>query len=267
MTDPSGCNARFLSASQVNSIQETEFRHRKPMQDAKKMGLTGEILKIDWSYKVAGKTYVYEGPGKCFKPYTNMLNVQNEDGLTLSWKLMSGGESLDSIKADLVCIQRRSAKQQKDIKGIYVNDCCKFRRGLKGMFGADVFVGLDSFHWFKRWDRALANPKSEKGAIFRSSISQAVFVVTPEEYDRAKQRLILRRKKNKNHSNDVPWEPAVRQIRKEANAVIPQPAQLQQRVMAFIRYAKFCDAETDVQVATRDASSNHPPPLRFFKNS
>jgi len=62
------------------------------------MGLTGEILKIDWSHKVAGKTYVYSCPGQCFKPYKNMLNVQNEDGLTLTWKLTNGGESLDQIK-------------------------------------------------------------------------------------------------------------------------------------------------------------------------
>ena len=81
MTDPTGYNARFLTAKQIDNIQETEFRHRKPLQDAKMMGLTGSILKIDWSYKVAGKTYVYSGPGSCFKPYTNMLNVQNEDCL------------------------------------------------------------------------------------------------------------------------------------------------------------------------------------------
>jgi len=83
MTCPTGYNARFMSTSQVNSILETEFRHRKPMQEAKMMGLSGEIFKMDWSYKIAGKTYVYSGPGVCFRPYTSVLNIQNGDGMTL----------------------------------------------------------------------------------------------------------------------------------------------------------------------------------------
>jgi len=263
MTDPLGYNARFLSAKQINSIQETEFRHRKPLQDAKMMGLTGSILKIDWSYKVAGKTYVYTRPGVCFKPYTNMRNVQNEDGLTLTWKMTSTGETLDTVKPDLLRLERRNKRQQITTKVVYINDCCKFRSGLKRIFGGDVFVGLDVFHWCKRWDAAMANSKSENGAIFRSSISQALFVVPPAEFERAKARLIHRHKKRK--PSDTDWQPTVRQIRKEANAVIPPPDTLQERVMAFIRYAKFCDAETDVQIATRDDRSNDPLPLQFFK--
>ena len=269
MTDPVGYNVRFMTTGQVNSIQECEFRHRKPMQDAKMMGLSGEILKIDWSHKVAGKTYVYTGPGICFKPCTNMLNIQNEDALTILWKATDGGESLLPIKADLICLKQRNMRLQKPTKAIYIDVCCKFRKGLQDIFGSDVFVGLDCFHWMKRWDRALAKPKSEKGATFRASISQAVFVIPPDECEGAKKRLIDRRKANTraNKNDSDTWEPSVRQIRREANAIIPSPDKLQQRVMAFIRYAKFCDAETDVAIATRQENSTDPLPLRFFKNS
>ena len=38
MTDPTGYDARFLTAKQLDNIQETEFCHRKPSQDAKMMG-------------------------------------------------------------------------------------------------------------------------------------------------------------------------------------------------------------------------------------
>jgi len=82
MTSPTGCNAHFLSLAQVNSVLEMEFWHRKPMQEAKMMGLSREMLKIDWSYKIAGKTCVCTGPGVCFWPYTSLLNIQNEDGMT-----------------------------------------------------------------------------------------------------------------------------------------------------------------------------------------
>jgi len=269
MTDPVGYNVKFITTGQVNSIQECEFRHRKPMQDAKMMGLSGQTLKIDWSYKVAGKTYACTGPGICFKPYTNMLNIQNEDGLTVLWKATDGGESLDPIKADLIRLKQRNVRLENPTKAIYIDVCCKFRKGLQNVFGANVFVGLDCFHWMKRWDKALAKPKSEKGAIFRASMSQAVFVIPTEEYDRAKKRLMDRRKANKrgNKNDKGDWEPSVRQIRKEANAIIPPPDKLQQRVMALIRYCKFCDAETDVAIATRVENSTDPLPLRFFKNA
>ena len=101
MQDPARHNARFLSAGQVNSIQETEFRHRKPMQDAKMMSLSAEIVKIDWSYKAAGKTHVHTGPGQCFKPHASMFNMQNEDGMTVFWKVTDGGGSLVPLKPDL----------------------------------------------------------------------------------------------------------------------------------------------------------------------
>ena len=252
MTDPVGHNCRFLTTGQVNTVQETEFRHRKPMQDAKMMGLSGEILKIDWSYKVAGKTYVYAGPGVCFKPYTNMLNAQNEDGLTTLWKATDGGESLVPIKSDLLRLKQRNARLQKTTKAICIDVCCKYRNGLKSIFGNDVFVGLDCFHWMRRWDKALANPKSEKGAMFCAAMSQAVFIIPSNECDRAKKTLCDCRKANKRPtrtSDGDSWQPTVRQIQKEANSIIPSPDKLQDRVMAFVRCAKFCDAETDVIVA------------------
>ena len=263
MTDPGGYNIRFVTTGQVNTIQETEFRHRKPMQDAKMMGLPAEMLKIDWSYKVAGKTYVYTGPGVCFKPHTNVLNVQNEDGLTILWKVTDGGESLLPIECDLIRLKQQNTRLQKTLKAIYIDVCCKCRNGLRSIFG-DVFVGLDCFHWMRRWDKALHKPKSEKGAIFRASMSQAVFVIPTEELERAKKRLIDRRKANKRPkagSDDSNWQPTMRQIRKEANSIIPPPDKLQERVMAFVRHAKFCDAETDVAVATRDADCTEPMPL------
>ena len=228
MTDPLGYNARFVTAGQVNSMQETEFGHRKPMQDAKMMGLSGQMLKIDWSYKVAGKTHVYTGPGQCFKPHTNILNVKNEDGLTLSWKAADGGESLLPLKPDLLRLKLRNARLNATTKGVYIDDCCKHRNGLQGIFGKDCFVNLDPFHWQCRWDRALAKPKSENGAIFRSSMSQALFVTPTEECTNAKNRLIARHRKRKNKSNNYneKWEPAARQIRKEACSVIPNPTKL-----------------------------------------
>jgi len=166
------------------------------MQEAKMMGLSGDIVKIDWSYKIAGKTHVCTGPGVCFRPYTSMLNVQNGDGLTVLWKACSGGESLESVKSDLIGLKNRNVRHNKPTKGIYIDTCCKFRNGLRQIFG-DIWVKLDSFHWMKRWDKALLKPSSEKGHVFRASMSRALFVTPPNEFNGAKDRLLKKFKKKK----------------------------------------------------------------------
>ena len=263
MTSTIGHSARFLSTAQVNSILETEFRHRKPMQEAKMMGLSGEIVKLDWSYKIAGKTYIYTGPGVCFRPYTSLLNVQNGDGMTVCWKAVSGGESLESVKPDLVLLKNRNERHGKKIKLAHVDVCCKHRSGLQDIFGEDLWVGLDSFHWMKRWDPALLKPTSEKGKIFRGAMSQALFVTTSSELTAAKERLI-KKYKNKKPKD---WVPTFRQMLKAANSTIPPPDILTRRVNACIRYFKFQDAETDMQIATWGEDNRTDMPLRFFKNS
>jgi len=70
----------------------------------------------------------------------------------------------------------------------------------------------------------------------------------------------------KTNPQDLQWQPTVKSIRKEANEIIPKPELLMERVMAAIRHIKFCDAETDMQLATRDPNSDEPVPIRFFKN-
>ena len=263
MTDPTGCNARFLSTSQVNTILETEFRHRKPVQEAKMMGLSGEMHKIDWSYKIAGKTHVCTGPGLCFRPCTSIMNAQNEDGMTPCWKANSGGESLDAVGDDLARLNRRNVRLKNKLKGVCVDVCCQRRNRFKTLFGPEMWAKLDSFHWMKRWNPALLKPSSEKGQIFRAAMSRALFVVPPSEHESAKARTKARKTNEKKPTN---WEPSNWQIKKEANSTIPDPENLTRRVNAIIRHFKFQDAETDMQLATWNGREADKP-LRFFKNS
>ena len=98
MTDPNGYNARFLSMARTDSILMTEYQHRKPVQVGKMLGLTAEILKIDFNYKIAKKIRVWNGRGISFRPYKCLVTVQNEDGLTVLWKALHGSESFNVIK-------------------------------------------------------------------------------------------------------------------------------------------------------------------------
>jgi hypothetical protein len=65
MYDRHGYNCRVLKAGRIDQLLTTDFLHRKPMQQSKMMGLSCEVLKIDFSYKLPRKIHVYQGVGSC----------------------------------------------------------------------------------------------------------------------------------------------------------------------------------------------------------
>jgi hypothetical protein len=68
-------------------------------------------------------------------------------------------------------------------------------------------VKLNAFHWLKRWNKILHDPKSGHG------VSRALFSCGPNEFAKAKVRLLKKRR----------TIPSTKEILKEANAVIPEP--------------------------------------------
>jgi hypothetical protein len=65
---------------------------------------------------------------------------------------------------------------------------------------------LDPFHWMKRFNDILVEPNKEHARIFRARISKALFNVSPDDYEAAKETLFA---KNKRY-------PTVQEIKKEA---------------------------------------------------
>jgi len=259
MKDPQGYNARILSLSRIESIQMTEFLHRKPMQLSKMVCLPSKILKFDFEYKIPKKIHVYQGKGKSFKPYKNLLVVQNENCQTVFWKIGIGSESISAIEKALRELKERNPEQ---VLAIYIDRCCDWRPRLKAIF-PDALMLLDVFHWDKRWDGLLAEPTSMEAKIFRGLLKRATFVVERGEYERAKtvvrQRLIKAKKLSPNE------QPTHRQIMKEARSVIPPPATLRNNVMAVLRYIFMFDLSIEVRKATRNAEDQSELPRSFFK--
>jgi len=46
---------------------------------------------MDFNYKLPSKIKVCTGRGKAFAPFNCLLGIQNEDNLTVFWKLYTGG--------------------------------------------------------------------------------------------------------------------------------------------------------------------------------
>jgi hypothetical protein len=264
--DKKGYNGRPISKHRIDCIVTNVFNHRKAFQLSKMMGLTAQLLKIDYNYKIAKKIRVWTKQGKSFSPYKCLVTVQNEDGLTVFWKALKNGESFKEIEPDLKRLRHRMNVNKKDaeclsedteaVKVVYVDNCCTVHRVLKEIF-PNVVVKLDAFHWLKRWNDVLQEPTSSLGGIFRALMSRALFNVEPGEYKDARAR--VRRKKKK--------EPSHKDIMKEANSIIPDPVVLKSNVEAVLAYIYAKDAESDRKLLERAEADTTPAPKRFLKRN
>ena len=259
MLDKWGYNAKVLSRDRIDCILMTDFLHRKPIQKAKMTGLGAEILKIDFEYKIVKKVHVYKGVGSAFRPYKCLATVQNEDNQTVYYKVCQGSEAIDEIKTGLEYLRNRNSK---DVKVIYVDNCCSVRGKLLAIFDGAV-VKLDPFHYMKRWDVVLHDPNSEEAAIFRGLMRRAIFVVNNQEYERAKKVVTHRLRARGKLANGE--EPTARQVLQEARSVIPPKNKLEENIQAVLRYCYSVDFNLELKKALRDPSDKSPLPQPYFK--
>jgi hypothetical protein len=174
-------------------------------------------------------------------PYKCIVTAQNEDGLTVFWKALKHTESIAEIAEDLERLRLRlnrnnaasispivlpDTQLDEAVKVIYVDNCCQVSESLKGIFPG-VLIKLDVFHWLKRWNDIMFDPKSAHAGIFRGLMSRAIFNVEADEYERAKEKVSRKKKR----------DATVKEILKEANSVIPLPAVLRSNVEAVLRCA------------------------------
>jgi hypothetical protein len=255
INDKSGYNVRVLSSGRIDCILMTDFLNRKPLQQSKMIGQSSQVLKMDASMKLPKKIHVYQGVGRCFRPYQHMVTVQNENNQTVYYKVCSGAEAIDAVEDGLKALSERNP----NIKVIYVDNCCKVRNKLKEIFPNAVIL-LDPFHWMKRFDGLLNDSKSEEALLFRMLLTRALFVTDSAEYERAKA-VAKQRLERSGRNND----PTHRQIMAEARTVIPPKEILESNVLAVIKYVLMQDLAIELRKATRNAEERSPLPKPFFK--
>jgi sentrin-specific protease 1 len=264
MEEPTAYNARFLSKSRIDSILATEYHHRRPVQLGKMFGLTGVILKIDFNYKLAKKMRVWNGRGLSFRPYKCIVTIQNEDGLTVFWRVLKGSESFKEIREDLVRLKNRLESNNAtmnlgEIKAIYVDNCCSVSKSLQEIFPR-AEIKLDAFHWLQRWNDELQDNSSKQAGIFRTLMSRALFTVTNEEYKRSKEELEKKLKR----------DATVKEILSSSRGSVGDPVLLEQRINKVLAHCLGQDYMIDWQLAQRtDEDNNQAPPVpcRFFRRS
>jgi hypothetical protein len=235
--DKVGYNGRVLSKYRVDSMVMSVFKHRSAFQELKMRSLTATILKIDFNYKLARKIRVWTKQGQSFSPYKCLVTVHNEDGLTVFWKALKHSESFSEIEQDLIRLRNRlnrnrvaqhaasvarnrvQAEENEDemscssvdtefdatlqaVKVVYVDNCCNVKNILSRIFPG-ALIKLDPLHWLKRWNELTHDPSSAQGGILRGLMSRALFSVEPQEYNRARDKM-LRKKKREPTVKEVP---------------------------------------------------------------
>jgi hypothetical protein len=113
LTDRNGYSARILSQGRIEAILMTDFLNRKSVQVSKMMGLSAEVLKLDYHYKLPKKIQVYTGVGKCFNPYKCLATLQNENIQTVYFKCCAGSEAISEIGRGLRALQARNRSTVK----------------------------------------------------------------------------------------------------------------------------------------------------------
>jgi hypothetical protein len=271
-SDKKGYNGKVLSKYRIDSIVTSVFNSRKHFQEAKMKGICASILKIDFNYKLAHKVRVWTKQGQSFVPYKCIVTIQNEDGLTVFWKALKHSESFSEIAEDLKRLRLRLNRNkaaaaspvivadellEESVTVVYLDNCCQVCASVKSIFGAGVLVKLDVFHWLKRWNDIMYDAKSALAGLFRALMSRAVFNVQVDEFDRAREKLLEKKKR----------EPTVKEILREAKSVIPEPALLRSNVEAVLRYVQDKDAETEHILSTwQEGINTGPKPQRFLKH-
>jgi hypothetical protein len=137
---------------------------------------------------------------------------------------------------------------------VYVDNCCNVKNIVRRIF-PNVVVKLDPFHWLKRWNELLVDSSSAQAGIFRALMSRGLFNVEPSEFNRAKDKVARKKKR----------EPTVKEILKEANAVIPSPDILRKNIEAVFHYVQTKDTDTMRLLVTRRDEDTSPKPKLFMK--
>lgn len=126
--------------------------------------LTSECISCDHTFKMASHVGIVHD-SKWIPQYDSLFIIQNEKGQVLFWQLTMG-TAYRAINDGMLSLKSRLSSKDKAVKMVIIDNCCMWRRKLKGTFGDAVEIKLDLFHAVKRVTTAL----SKKHVYFYSAV-------------------------------------------------------------------------------------------------
>ena len=163
--------SELLLSSFLSVFWKNEIFYRRRLHE---VSINDDWICCDHTFKSAMNIGMYqqktEKRTKWVKQFKALFLVLNDVGQTLSWRLVED-TSYDSVTDLLGEIQRRLTKQEKELREIYVDDCCKSRKKLQEIFG-NVLIKLDIFHAVQR----ITKKVSKRHALFYDFITSLKLV-------------------------------------------------------------------------------------------
>lgn len=162
----------LLLSSFLVVFWRNEIFYRRRLHE---ISINQDWICCDHTFKSAMNIGIYQqktgSRAKWVKQFKALFLVLNDVGQTLTWKLVQD-TSYDSLLEVLGEIKQRFIDQEKVLREIYVDDCCKVRKKLEDIFGNQVMIKLDIFHAVQR----ITKKVSKRHTLFHDFISSLKLV-------------------------------------------------------------------------------------------
>ena len=113
-----------------------------------------DSLNFDHTFKVASNIGHLREDKKWINMYDSLFIVFNGQG-QIMWHFMKT-TSFSNVESSLIALSERSKSQKTEVKNIYMDNCCQWRKRIGTVFGENVEVRLDLFHAVQRVIKKIA---------------------------------------------------------------------------------------------------------------
>jgi len=258
MFDRDGYNAKILSVSRIESIQQTYFLDRREYMEATMLQLHGRVLSLDFFYPLASRVWVTKDDGsrEKFQPYKSICDIKNEDGQVIWFGALPQSESLTALQQHLVQLRKRFLHLGATLHVVfYVDNCCSVRQKIKEVW-PEAMVLLDPFHWLQRWKDLLRNPTSIDGRLFLALMSRAVLVASDETIQNKRAELLLK------WGRPATLSEALRRVPTTA----PTPDVMKRNIWSVLNLFLQRDLATETKLASWPENDVSPKPKLVLKD-
>lgn len=219
----------FLWSEQtLADLRSKIFELRKPQLKQIQLAQPCKILSVDATYKVP-RSIVAKVGRENLKPFETLITCMNEKGALVLMRLCENREKHADLRNVFETIQdwQRERDSNWRLELLYTDNCCSVRNTAKEVFGEEVQVRLDPFHFMDRFKSWMIEPTGPVASAAQKELSEAMFLDS--------DKVLAYQSAQKNNGTKFEIGEARKMLRKkgELPRVIPPPAELCARILKW----------------------------------
>ncbi|MFK7809286.1 MAG: hypothetical protein AB8F74_15890 [Saprospiraceae bacterium] len=256
------CQKTFsLSRKTVENICAKKFEMLEPiMKQELSSNEPTNVWKVDETFKIASVLKVAHplDTNTRYQPFRSCMTVKNaySEYLAIHFLYSEGKFTETSRYLEKLLQQSRDqlGKPQWTPRVLCCDNCCQMRSAYTSIFGSDISVVLDLWHWLNRWNACIqlrpGHPRRRQ--LFRA-LTDAVLVPDATEYFDYKQEYLS--------SLDEPYFSNVEatqleadlhhEISKKCKRQYRDPLDMEAAVTAVLGFFLYIDEQLKLQITVR----------------